>query len=84
MVKHLGSILWGKRFGLFTERCLSRWIEIWGSRGRGGDGNANGGEELFLSCGRADAEQARGMSALILKLMRRVGWYVSGDAAGGC
>ena len=53
----------------------------WG--GACGDGDADFGEEVFLSGGGADAEKADGLVALVLELVWSVGGNVEGLSGGG-
>ena len=80
MAQKFGLILGGERGGFGFEFRAGFSVQLRRRHGAGGDGNADLGEEIFLSGGRTDTEKTGGFVAGVAELVRRVGGDVKGLA----
>jgi hypothetical protein len=71
--KEFGFVFGGERFYFVEEGGLSGCVEWWRWGGAGCYGDADLGEELFLTGGRTDAEEADGLVADVVELVGSVG-----------
>ena len=83
VLEELGFVFGCERFSVGAKGCLSRFVELGGRGSAGSYGDADLGEEFFLSGWGAETQEADIGLALIHKLMRGVGGYVDGLAGVG-
>ncbi len=78
--EEFGFVFWGEFFGFLFEFGFGVGVGFgwWG--GSGFDGDSDLGEEVFLSGGGADAEEAGGLIGGVAELVRGVGGDVDGFA----